>query len=400
MQKTLSKICILADTHGLYDDRIYWKEAISLKNAGYEVVYILAGEKDESGKTDEGIYYRKIKRDLYPGNRFLNYFAKRFFKKGLYKQMFKIAAQEKASVYHYHDLRINQIAAGLKKLPFHPRVIYDVHEPYPENILDYFSGGFFSGLFNKIYAFYIRNWELRTAAVSDLIVTTEENMQRRFKNYFPDKAVEIIYNYTNLSIKNTPASVKNYDAIYTGGITARRGALKILEAVKLAKDKMPKIKVLFLGSWFPQNLKTEMLDFIDKNGLNKNVDLIDSVPYAEIEKYYRQSKIGLGIFLPIPTHRIILQIKIFEYLNFGLPIVGSYFGHIHTIIQKHNCGISVNPESPQEISDALLALLSDDNLYKKMSKNAKQAVVENYRWEKMETKLLDIYKELLEEYRS
>ena len=41
------RICMLADSHGLYDDRIYWKEAVSLSRSGYEVHYVLAADMDE-----------------------------------------------------------------------------------------------------------------------------------------------------------------------------------------------------------------------------------------------------------------------------------------------------------------------------------------------------------------
>lgn len=391
MQKQPSKICILADSHNLLDDRIYWKEALSLKYAGYDLVFILADENDESGQTPEGIRFIKIKRDRIASARILNYFSKRFSKKGLYHRMFQLAKNENADFYHYHDLRIGQLARRLKKLPQQPKIIYDVHEPYPENIADYHSGGKFRSFLKTTYSAYIRKWERKNAANCDLIITTEENLQQRFKKYFPQKKVEIIYNYTNLPEAGAGRDEKKYDAIYTGGITKCRGAMKILEAVHLARKRLPDIRILFLGSWFPPELKAKMQQFINDHQLGENVEMKNAVPYARVENYYRKSKIGLGIFLPIPTHRIILQIKIFEYMNFGLPIVGSNFGHIHDIIQKHQCGLSVDPEKPDEIAQAMIQLLTDNELYEKLSSNGKQAVKENYRWTRMGKKLIEVY---------
>ncbi len=110
--------------------------------------------------------------------------------------------------------------------------------------------------------------------------------------------------------------------------------------------------------------------------------------------FYRQSRIGLGIFLPIPTHRIILQIKIFEYLNFGLPIIGSNFGHIGRYIQENKAGITVDPENESEIASAIITLLKNNEMYTELSSNAFKASLK-YKWSIMEEKLLGIYDQLL-----
>jgi glycosyltransferase involved in cell wall biosynthesis len=387
---------MLADSHGLYDDRIYWKEAVSLKNGGYEVHFVLAGESDEQGVTEEGIAYTVIQRDRFAGNRLLNYLAKRL-PGGLYARMFREAAQLRTDVYHIHDLKVNRIGKKLKGLGHQPKLVYDVHEPYPENILDYWPDRGVKGMLKRPWAGRIRRWEKKTTAGYDLIITTEENMQERFKAYFPEKPVAIIYNYTDLPGQKPgkPDENKEYDAIYTGGITEFRGAWQILEAIRIAKHRKPRLKVLFLGSWFPPGLKERMQRFIRESGIGDQVVLKEAVPYREVSDHYRNSRVGLGIFLPIQTHRIILQIKIFEYMNFGLPILGSNFGHIARIIEEHRCGLTVDPLNPQEIADRLLELLSDNDAYEKMSRNGTEAASQHYQWERMEEKLAALYGELI-----
>ncbi len=395
MDKNLPKICFLADSHDLYDDRIYWKEACSLARAGFEVHYILAGDHQEEGTTAEGIHFYTIRKDI-SGNRYLNYILKRYNRKGLYPCMLKAAEATKAEVFHLHDLKLLSLVEALKKLPNKPKVVYDVHEPYPENIVDY-EHGIANGVLRKRYAAWIRKWEKRQSAMCDLIITTEENLQQRFKEYFPGTPVEIIYNYSNFDYHTADDSPvkKEYDAIYTGGITKLRGAINILKAITMVREKLPTFRMLFIGTWFPPELKSEMKDFVTSHDLRDHVVMNDSVPYNEVVSFYGKSKIGLGIFLPIPTHRIILQIKIFEYMNMGLPIVGSNFGHISEIIQKHHCGIVVDPESPDEIAAALVKLLSEDEVYRQLSQNGRQAAEKHFKWELMEKKLTGIYQKLI-----
>lgn len=391
------KICFLADSHSLYDDRIYWKEALSLKKAGYEIHYILAGDKAENGITKAGIHFQILKKDFFLNNRFYNFLAKRYLKSGFYNQMYHAAKGVKADVYHIQDLKVNRIGKKLKNLPHHPKIIYDIHEPFPENIIDYRQTSGIFTILKKWYANFIRNWEHQCAKNFDLIIVTENNVYKRFTTFLPKEKVQIIYNYTNLESPATQTEIvnKEYDAIYTGGITKLRGAFKILEAIKILKDKKDDVKMLFLGSFFPEGLKQQMIDFIKDHHLQNNIQLLDAVPYNKVAEYYEKSKIGLGIFLPIQTHQIILQIKIFEYMNFGLPIVGSNFGHIHKIMENDQVGIAVNPERPEEIAEALNTLLTDKDLYNTFSKNGRDAVQKKYRWEFMEEKLIRVYSDLL-----
>lgn len=398
MEQKPKRICFLADSHSLYDDRIYWKEALSMKNHGFDVYYLLAGESNQSGTTKEGIHYTIINKDSGHGSRLVNFLFKKFHPGGLFSQMFHHAQKINASVYHIHDLKVNRIGKKLKALPHAPKIVYDVHEPYPENIIDYNSSKGLIGVLNRWYSVHARRMEKERAKDYDLIITTEENLQQRFQNYFPGKPVEIIYNYTDFpqltKMSNSPE--KEYDAIYTGGITKLRGAIKILEAVNLIVKKREGFKMLFLGSYFPIGLKKEMESFITDHKLQNHVEIRNWVPYTDVADYYLKSRIGLGIFLPIPTHRIILQIKIFEYMNFGLPVVGSNFGHIHDIITRHQCGISVDPEDPHDIAGALQMLLSDDGYRSVLSQNAMQAVEHHYKWEFMEKKLVRLYNELVQ----
>jgi glycosyltransferase involved in cell wall biosynthesis len=54
----------------------------------------------------------------------------------------------------------------------------------------------------------------------------------------------------------------------------------------------------------------------------------------------------------------------------------------------------VDPRSPEAISNALITLLTDKEIYNTCSMNGRLAVKNKYNWKTEETKLLDIYKRL------
>jgi len=127
---------MISSLHGLYDDRIYWKEAISLKNHGYEVIHVTTGEADLDFMSEHGIRLIQIKKKRYFRNPYLDFFFRKItFRQGVYKKIFSICAALKADVYHYHDIQINRLTRKLKMLPHLPVLIYDVHEDFSDLLL-------------------------------------------------------------------------------------------------------------------------------------------------------------------------------------------------------------------------------------------------------------------------
>jgi len=115
----MKKICIITTVHQPLDTRIFYHEAVSLKKY-YSVVLVSTTGKDFS---KQGI---EIKGLGVVKNRFSR-FTKMF-------SALSRALEEKADVYHFHDLELIPMGLFLRLLG--KRVIYDVHENNPEYILD------------------------------------------------------------------------------------------------------------------------------------------------------------------------------------------------------------------------------------------------------------------------
>ena len=86
--------------------------------------------------------------------------------------------------------------------------------------------------------------------------------------------------------------------------------------------------------------------------------------------------------------------KIFEYMQFGLPIIASNFPTWQNIIQKAECGFCVDPENPLAIADAINQLRDDPELWERMSQNG-IAAAKNFTWQSQSAKLLKLYQRML-----
>jgi glycosyltransferase involved in cell wall biosynthesis len=387
---------MISSLHGLYDDRIYWKEAISLKNHGYDVIHVGTGEADLDFISEQGIRLIQIRKKRYFRNPYLDIIYRRFTgRPGIYGKMFRICSAIRAEVYHYHDIQVNRIALKLKKLPHAPKVIYDVHEDFADLLLSQYPKPGLVRLLIRGYCIWLNRWELNRSVHCDYIIAAVEHIYDKFAARIGKTKTIVIYNYSTLDPDRLkPFDQKTYDAIYCGQINPFRGALQIAEAVKLVKQQLPDIRVLLLGPFPDDKFKAQIQRYIAHEALQDNVILHAQVPFGEIEQFYQDSRIGLGIFLPVSIFYYGIQIKTFEYMTFGLPVICSNFGNINRIVSETGTGIPIDPLSPVDISKALVRLLTDSDLYRRCSLNGIQAVKTMYNWKTEEKKLLDVYQNL------
>ena len=393
------KVCFLADKHDLFDDRIYWKMAVPLKNKGYDVYYVLIRDENKKGITKEGIKYEILKIKTFSKNRYLNFILKNLNPFNNYKNILKKAAEINADIYHFHDLWINRIGKPLKNLKHKPVVFYDAREPYAEDYMSFIKTNGIVKTVIMIFSHLVDRWEKNKAKIYDLVIANEnivrDNFSRKLGN---DKAVSI-FNFTDIYTNYDGLSLaeKKYDFIYCGGITESRGAMKILEATKIIKKTIPKIKVVFVGRYTPNTLKLKLQKFVNSNDLKDNVQLFPFVKYDKVSNFYNNSKVGLITWLPVKALTIKMPIKIFEYMAFGLPIIGSNFGHIKEYIEQENCGIVVDPNKPEDISNAMIELLTNNDKYDFYGENGRKATLEKYKWDFELDRLVGFYRESLNE---
>lgn len=114
----MARICHLTNVHGPLDQRIFYKEAVSLAAAGHRVIVIAPGPGEMAGER-LGV---RIQTIGVPGSlrgRLAN--LARLLRAGL---------RTESDCYHFHDPELLPVGLALRLLG--KRVIYDVHEHFPQ----------------------------------------------------------------------------------------------------------------------------------------------------------------------------------------------------------------------------------------------------------------------------
>ncbi|MDR3266296.1 MAG: glycosyltransferase family 4 protein [Tannerella sp.] len=382
-------VCMISCCHHLLDDRIYKKEAVTLAQAGYELVHIGYGDCFEDYYTDDKIRIIQIEK-LKKGKSLLSKVAA--FRQLYLNDLFQAAKTVSADVYHLHDVELCRIALKLKKLPGQPKVIYDAHEPYDVFLKDSWRKRPLRRLLLNDVPSVLA--ESRILKKVDYLIATEENVASRFRKKNPHTA--IIYNYSYFQPENSffEKDTKEFDAVYCGSISETKGIFLMLDALIAAKKRGYDFKTVMVGDFNNPDIQLEVEKIIQKENLSGNLFFTGEIPLEEVSRYYKKSKMALCLFSFNRTNQLILPIKLFEYAAFGLPVIGSNFGHIAGIIQSDGIGICVNPHDAEEVADALIRLVVGDK-YKEYIPLCIRCVKAKYSWGNQQTKLLRIYEELL-----
>ena len=157
------KVCHLTSVHSYTDTRIFIKECKSLAKNGFEVHFVVPGAPTS---IIDGVHIHGVTKET--GNRLrrMTETVDRVYRKGL---------EIDADFYHFHDPEL--IPVGLKLKKRGKKVIYDVHEDVPRQVLTKkWLPKFTRILVSKV----VEKYENRAAKKFDFIITATPFIRDRF----------------------------------------------------------------------------------------------------------------------------------------------------------------------------------------------------------------------------
>ena len=99
--------------------------------------------------------------------------------------------------------------------------------------------------------------------------------------------------------------------------------------------------------------------------------------------------------LVVPSRMESLPQSIKEAFFLKIPVIATSVGDISEVIKNNETGILVPPNNPQSLLNAINSLLEDKDKASKMAENAYDFIIKNFTWEKLISKYVDFYKNLV-----
>ena len=364
-------IAHLTSVHPRFDVRIYHKMCSSLAERGYNIYLVVA-----DGKGDELKDRVKI-LDVGPT---LNGRWSRMTR--TVKLVYKKAKDLDADIYHLHDPELIPIGLKLKKLG--KKVIFDVHEDFPNQML---SKSYLNKPLRYILSKLFEYYEKWTLPKFNYLITATPFIRDKLLKINPNTID--INNFPKSRVSNSIFDRKKNEIVYVGGISKIRGIEEIITALGYVNNIRLNLVGCFNDEAFEKKIK--------KNSQWPKVNELGFLKRESVDKVFACSKIAIVTFLPVPNHINSQPNKLFEYMDAGLPIIASNFPLWLEIIEDEKCGICVDPTNPKAIGDAIQYLSDNPLEAEKMGKNALKAVKEKYNWANEEKKLFATYDQILKD---
>lgn len=371
--------------HTPLDDRVYYKQVVSLLGEYGNITMLMRGRPGDFKEPNKDILYMP----LGPGSSIMG--RLRLIPKGLLRLW-----RMKPKIIHFHDFELVFALPIMRLLP-DCKLIYDVHEVYPEMVMD---SAKLPSVVKPFLAGGVWACEMLLSLLADQIVTTDDSIAHRFKRIHPH--VETVFNYPRLDlfqpdpVQLTELKKKYADRtliIYQGGMGATKGLFTMLASVGLLKKEFPRVLLLLVGPMV-DGLKEQVLAKVNALGIGDNVDLVGVVPHRDVVNYMAASKIGLVANLPTQKWFKNIPIKQFEYMACALPVVGSDVPPTATYLKASGGGVVFDGKSPIALAGAVRMLLNNEEHRQMMGLLGRKAVETHWNWNKMERRLFKVYKRL------
>ncbi len=368
------KVCILTSVHSLFDVRIFYKQARSLVNAGYEVSIIVQSDR-QRGSLLSGV-------TIIPLTKPPNWFYR--ITRTIW-EVWRNAVKEKADIYHFHDPEL--ILVGLLLRLRGRKVIYDIHEDVAK-------------LISK------KRWLLLPRIVSFLYRVIEVALCRFFPLVLADASFSKLYpsgvkkvvvqNFPQLSLfpEIFPDDKHEQSLVYLGAVTRFRGINIVLEALYLLKQKGRRVHMECIGE-LSDSYKQELQFQCAKLGLGEQIRFHGRLKAAEAYRLAAKCAAGIAIIQPGSSYAESYPSQLFDYMALQLPLITSNFPLYSRMIHDADCGIVVNPQEPKALAEAIRFILDYPEEGERMGENGRIAIESRYNWLHEEAKLLSFYKDVI-----
>ncbi|EOR24631.1 glycosyltransferase [Clostridium sartagoforme AAU1] len=366
-----NKICHISTAHKENDSRILLKECQSLSKAGYDVSLIINSNHDKT------LYGTNIKALDYNNTGRLH----RFFKKS--RIALDKAIELDADLYHFHDPELIKLGMALKKKG--KKVIYDVHEDVPKQILakSYLGPIWIRKIISRGYNFYEKN----RSKSFDAIIAASDELAAKFDN----KSSISVKNFAIRDVIENAKPIKRenndkFVIIYVGSITKIRGIRELIQVTELF---LGKVELWILGPFESEELKKECMSL---EGY-KYCKYFGSLPVKDVYSYIKAADLGMCTLYPTENYKESIPIKVLEYMACEKPLVLSDFEFWKKFFG--NVGKYVDPLDINSIKEGIEYFSEDRSRIEIIGKENKESFINNFSWDREEKKLLELYKKVL-----
>jgi len=255
----------------------------------------------------------------------------------------------------------------------------------------------------------IKDIEFEGGQISDCVITVSNAMKDELEKFgFPPYKIMVCWNGVDPS-KYDPKKVTNEERLqirrgyginndenmlfFIGRLVTVKGVDNLIRAMPIVLNEFPKTKLIIVGIG---DMEWSLKSLTEKLGIKNNV-IFRTEFINEVERIKHYAAADCVV---LPSIYEPFGIVCTESMSMAKPtVVGARGtnGMREQIIPSGDkqCGIHINPYDPNDIAWGIKQVLQQDDKGKYIGKNARERVIENFSWDIVTKKLIDIYKEFV-----
>jgi len=247
-----------------------------------------------------------------------------------------------------------------------------------------------SNLFLKILAKTIESLMMK---ISHRIITNSEYSKKQLIEMgVPAEKIRIVNPAVDLPVRTFTERKKLNDPpvlFFLGYISKRKGLIYLIEALNMMKERDFRVVIAGSKEMEPPHF-LECQNLISEFQLEDRIEFPGMIPREEVDYYFETSDIFI---LPSLHEGYGMVLK--EAASFGIPIITTDVGAIPEVVKDGESALLIPPRDSSALRDAIIRILEDDELRKRIAKGAFESVDFSYNWKRMRETAFNICIEIL-----
>ena len=179
---------------------------------------------------------------------------------------------------------------------------------------------------------------------------------------------------------------------FVGNLAPWQGVEYLIQSVPLILKSCPDARFLIIGDGI---MKSEWVQLTQKLEISDKFIFTGSIPYEQVPLQINASDVCIVTKKPLKSGYS--PLKLYEYMACGKPVIATRTDGFE-ILEECNAGILIDPTNAQELADAVIKLLLNEDLRKQMGTKGYEFVVENHSWASVIDKVADVCENVISEY--
>ncbi len=175
--------------------------------------------------------------------------------------------------------------------------------------------------------------------------------------------------------------------LFFGRIVKYKGLECLIKAVPMISKEIPDIKVIIAG----EGNFEEYRKLIDNNTNNHFEVYNEFIPNEDVAELFERAQL-----LVLPYIEATQSGPLHIACAFKKPVVATNVGALPEAIEHGETGLIIPPKDVKALAQAIIKLLKDDELRKKMGEKSYIKMKEEMSWDKIAEKTIEVYKEAIE----